>query len=148
GGPEPQVLRAADPQEERHLAFEQLRQWIEEGVRPENIAVLARTRPQLRSLGNAIETEGLRLKELQSDEHPPEGYIQLRTMHRAKGLEFERVLLYGVSDEVIPSSQQLQHMPETEREDARQRERSLLYVAASRARDELVVLWRGEPSEL
>lgn len=148
GGPEPQVLRASNAQEERKLAFEKLSQWIDDGIRPENIAVLARTRQQLRSLGNAIETDGLQLKELQSEEHPPEGYIQLRTMHRAKGLEFERVLLYDVSDDVIPNYHQLQHMPETEREDARQRERSLLYVAASRARDELVVLWRGEPSEI
>jgi superfamily I DNA/RNA helicase len=28
------------------------------------------------------------------------------------------------------------------------RERSLLYVAASRARDQLLVTWAGQPSEL
>ena len=32
--------------------------------------------------------------------------------------------------------------------DALLRERSLLYVAASRARDELVVTWSGDPSGL
>ena len=33
-------------------------------------------------------------------------------------------------------------------EDTLRRERSLLYVAATRARDELVVLWTGAPSNL
>ena len=30
---------------------------------------------------------------------------------------------------------------------AMHRERSLFYVAATRARDELVILWTGDPSE-
>lgn len=38
--------------------------------------------------------------------------------------------------------------PEEERADAELRERSLLYVAASRARDELVVTWSGRASAL
>lgn len=40
----------------------------------------------------------------------------------------------------------LRNAGEAERTDALQRERSLFYVAATRARDELVVLWRGEHS--
>jgi superfamily I DNA/RNA helicase len=35
-----------------------------------------------------------------------------------------------------------------DRSDVLQRERSLLYVAATRARDELVVMYSGEPSAL
>lgn len=148
GGPNPKIIQADSPQNERQCAAEQLRTWIDNGVQPENIAVLVRTRKQLRGLGNAIAEAGIQIKEFQSEEQPPGGYVQLRTMHQAKGLEFECVLLYDVSDDVIPNMQQLQHIPEAERVDAQQRERSLLYVAASRARDELSVLWRGEPSAL
>jgi superfamily I DNA/RNA helicase len=36
---------------------------------------------------------------------------------------------------------------DAERDELLQRERSLFYVAATRARDELVVLWTGEASE-
>ena len=40
----------------------------------------------------------------------------------------------------------MKNVGEAERADAMQRERSLFYVAATRARDELVVLWSGEPT--
>ena len=41
----------------------------------------------------------------------------------------------------------LKDVAEGDREDVLQRERSLFYVAATRARDELVVLWEGEASD-
>ncbi len=41
----------------------------------------------------------------------------------------------------------LRDIPEEEKPDVLQRERSLFYVAATRARDELVVMWEGEGSE-
>jgi ATP-dependent exoDNAse (exonuclease V) alpha subunit len=39
-------------------------------------------------------------------------------------------------------------VPDEEKPDLDKRFRSLLYVAASRARDELVVTWKGSPSAL
>ena len=47
----------------------------------------------------------------------------------------------------MPASYLLKDVAEGDREDVLQRERSLFYVAATRARDELVVLWEGEASE-
>jgi superfamily I DNA/RNA helicase len=64
------------------------------------------------------------------------------------GLEFAKVILFGVSESSLPQKQAIQGLVEAEREDALLRERSLLYVAATRARDELVVTWNGKPSEL
>lgn len=55
------------------------------------------------------------------------------TMHNAKGLEFTHVILLDVNAEA---------------DEALQRERALLYVAASRARDMLLVSVVGEASEL
>ena len=72
---------------------------------------------------------------------------QLMTMHRAKGMEFSRVLIFGVDAELVPAAYLLKSVPEGERDDLLQRERSLFYVAATRARDELVVMWEGEGSE-
>jgi superfamily I DNA/RNA helicase len=68
------------------------------------------------------------------------------TMHRAKGLEFSRVILFGVDRDALPSAQALADETADERADREARERFLLYVAASRARDALVVLWTGTPS--
>ena len=70
------------------------------------------------------------------------------TMHRAKGTEFYRVLLFGVSAASVPKGLSDYDYSPDEQEDARLRERSLLYVAATRARDELVVSWSKDRSPL
>ena len=72
---------------------------------------------------------------------------QLMTTHRAKGMQFSRVLIFGADATLVPASCLLQSVPDGERADLLQRERSLVYVAATRARDELVVLWEGEGGE-
>lgn len=69
-------------------------------------------------------------------------------MHRAKGMEFSRVVLAGIDNTHVPSAATLRSVPTEERDEALLRERSLLYVAASRARDELVVTWSGTKSAL
>ncbi|MFF2831931.1 3'-5' exonuclease [Cellulosimicrobium cellulans] len=76
------------------------------------------------------------------------GSVQVMTMHRSKGMEFKRVVLFGVSGTEAGWGAGNDGLPESERADAELRERSLLYVAATRARDELAVLWTGERSEL
>lgn len=68
--------------------------------------------------------------------------------YRAKGTEFAKVLLFDVSAGSIPMRVRDYDFDDTEYTDVLLRERSLLYVAASRARDELVVTYAGRPSEL
>ena len=70
------------------------------------------------------------------------------TMHRAKGMEFAKAILVGVGNKALPRGYLIDAVPEEDRADVLRRERSLLYVAATRARDELVVVYVGEPSEL
>jgi superfamily I DNA/RNA helicase len=49
---------------------------------------------------------------------------------------------------VIEANADLEQAAPEDRPDVLLRERSLLYVAASRARDQLLVTWAGQPSEL
>jgi len=65
------------------------------------------------------------------------------TMHRAKGMEFSKVVLAGIGASLSATgTARLDAMDEAERADAELRERSLVYVATTRARDELVVVRR------
>jgi superfamily I DNA/RNA helicase len=69
-------------------------------------------------------------------------------MHRFKGLEYQRMILGGVSDGLVPrvaiapyvDTDPLRYQRE------RARDRSLLFVAATRARDDLAVFWHGARS--
>lgn len=67
-------------------------------------------------------------------------------MHRIKGLEFPCVLIAGVTEGTVPLAL-AGHADETARKDHQETERRLLFVAATRARDELVVTGFGAKSE-
>lgn len=147
-GPRPRVIPAATADAQFDNVAEVLKGWLaEEDITPETVAVLARSRNQ-----------GLKLKEQLADRgvtvavtEPGAGFVGhplVLTMHKAKGMEFSRVLLFDVSEGSIPNTWALKGVAPEELDDAMLRERSLLYVAASRARDELVVSWAGSPSPL
>ena len=67
-------------------------------------------------------------------------------MHRVKGLEFRVVFITG-ADAGAQAAGDAQTEDPVERKAAELTERSLLYVAASRARDALFVTGAGEPAE-
>lgn len=73
--------------------------------------------------------------------------LRLATMHRVKGLEFETMILAGVNDGIMPLRNSLESTDDAaERDDRELRERALFYVAATRARQELVVTSYGRQS--
>ena len=65
--------------------------------------------------------------------------VTLMTMHGSKGLEFPAVILYGVREGIVPLEY---HGRETDMEE----ERRLLYVAMTRAKEELMLTGSGTPS--
>jgi len=68
-------------------------------------------------------------------------------MHRAKGLEFERVIIAGVSEGTVPLGRALSSAEDdATRQQIRKQERSLLYVSVTRARREVIVTCHDEPS--
>ncbi len=61
--------------------------------------------------------------------------VTLASMHAAKGLEWDAVFVVGLVDGVLPIAQSLS------RPEAVEEERRLLYVAVTRAREQLVLSW-------
>ncbi|MFF6785535.1 3'-5' exonuclease [Streptomyces sp. NPDC012510] len=72
--------------------------------------------------------------------------VRIGTLHGFKGLEFQRVFLAGVSERLIPHQrlETYRHEQVERYRQEEQRSRSLLFVAATRARDELVITWNGK----
>ncbi|WP_009882850.1 UvrD-helicase domain-containing protein [Brevibacterium aurantiacum] len=135
--------------EELEFVASQLNRWLAESeddttLKPEQIAVLVRSDPgkaarRLGDYGVGVQSVGKGLIK--------EGLPVAMTMHRAKGTEFRNVVIMHAGSDEIPSKLNARFQPEDYIADFNLRERSLLYVAATRARDRLVVTSAGEPNK-
>ncbi len=68
--------------------------------------------------------------------------LKIMTIHQAKGLEFPLVIIIGLNEGILPSKQSI------EGGDVEiSRERNLMYVAMTRARDNLILAVRPERKE-
>lgn len=155
-GPEPRAIRVGSLSEEFDKVAGIVKKWTEglgdsntgdSKVALDTVGVLLRENRDCNTAATALQERDVKCRVVTSNDHKP-GVVQVMTMHRAKGMEFTKVVLMGVTQEKIPASVEGYGYSEPDKEDAALRERSLLYVAASRARDELVVTYKGEPSPL
>jgi hypothetical protein len=86
-------------------------------------------RPACRSGSSTIETAS--------------GEVSIGTMHLAKGLEFRAVAVMACDDEVIPLQARIEIVgDDADLQEVYETERHLLYVAATRARDRLLIAGR------
>ncbi len=86
------------------------------------------------------------VEERVSQNNPPQmPVITLATLHAAKGLEWERVYLVGASEGLIPLSNS-QNGSALHDAAYINEERRLFYVGMTRAKRELHISYRGEPS--
>jgi superfamily I DNA/RNA helicase len=122
----------------------------EDQIRLSDIGVLCARRTDADRVQGALRASGIETVILQSgaDDRSVPG-VRITTMHRAKGLEFFAVAIPFVSDTAFPPPGALRAAVDTaDREDIVVQYRSLLHVAATRAKKALLVSWSGEPSKL
>lgn len=146
-GPAPRLLMAKDLSGELDLVARTLGAWLDEpGAEPDTVAVLVRSGPVRDVIQRALVERGVQARSVDKQPRRNVGSPQVLTMHRAKGLEFRKVIVAGVDESQIPDERTARLYAEEDVADIRQREKLLLYVACTRARDELVVTWHGRPS--
>ncbi|MFE9677760.1 3'-5' exonuclease [Streptomyces sp. NPDC006259] len=143
-GRRPIVRRFAEWSEERAAVVSQVRGWLADGVEPGAIAVAARVNAKSDDVAGALRSAGIEPE----PPGPSGGRVQVGTMHSMKGLEFQCVAVIGVQDKVVPHDRAIVPL-EVDRAahlESVQRERCVLYVACTRARDRLYVSYSGAPS--
>lgn len=116
------------------------------GINLDEIGICARTKQSAEVAEHHLRQSGLLPTE-------PRGAIRgpyFGTMHGMKGLEFRAVAMVDVGATSVPLSVAVSDPSEDPVRHAHdlQRERCLLYVAATRAREVLAVSWTGNPSQL
>ncbi|GIE33955.1 DNA helicase [Actinoplanes italicus] len=140
-GPRPVVETVESLITELDTIADRIRSWLDGGTAPETIAVLVHDKFQRERVVNALNERGVQARAIDRD-RPAEGRVLVMTMHRAKGMEFVKVVLADVGFRSAAEKARLDGLDDIERHDAELRARSLLYVAATRARDELAVVQR------
>jgi hypothetical protein len=148
-GPEPNRLTAGQLTEEYNRVADLLKEWVTE-MRSEELdlstlGILVRTKIHRSNFVRAMGDRGVDVTPVDQDP-VPKGTPVVMTFHRAKGTEFSRVLLFDVSEDSIPKAYPGTGYDEKARADNELRERSLLYVGATRARDHLAVSWSKKAS--
>jgi superfamily I DNA/RNA helicase len=114
-------------------------------VAPAEIGVAARSRAAADAALAVLTAAGLPATALAQTD-PPDGTLAVGTMHRMKGLEFRCMAVVCLNDHLVPASVTPEaDDPITHAQDV-QRERCLVFVACTRAREQLSVTWYGTVS--
>lgn len=119
-------------------------------IRLSDIGVLCARKADVERVHGALRAAGVETVILQSgsDDRAIPG-VRITTMHRAKGLEFFAVAIPFLSDTAFPPPGALRAAVDAaDREDIFLQYRSLLHVAATRAKQALRVSWSGIATSL
>ncbi len=148
-GPAPTLVPLANAKEQDDFIVDRIKRLLKQGLNPNEIAVFARSASNLTSVGDALTSAGVSVTTLSNDpDMDIAEAVNLGTMHRAKGLEFKIVFVVNCGHGIVPHAYTLsQYRDQGDYDTAYRRERQLLYVALTRARDEVFVTWAGKPSE-
>jgi superfamily I DNA/RNA helicase len=142
----PQYHRFPDWESERRGVAALLRERHERFGTPwEAMAVAVPDGDSAQQLAWTLAQFGIKATEIGPEGPRGREGVRVGTMFRFKGLEFQRVFLASVAEGHVPALRIEKYRLTDPKRYAQelQRARSLLFVAATRARDELVVSWNG-----
>jgi mRNA-degrading endonuclease RelE of RelBE toxin-antitoxin system len=142
-GPEPKMQNFKTLSDEIEYLKSTISSLLED-VEPHTICIVARKNTQIEAdYIPALKDLGVPFVNLETEEIDANA-IRVGTMHRVKGLEFHHMILVGVNEGLLPLEFEDVDLMD---ENYIIRERCLLHVAASRARDSLTIISYGPPSE-
>ncbi|MFF8618044.1 UvrD-helicase domain-containing protein [Streptomyces sp. NPDC015350] len=147
-GRRPRVQGYGTRQEETDALVERIRALLADGLAPHEIGVCARFNLALDAAEAKLRASGIPVLRVKGQSAPGAQGVRLATMHAMKGLEFRAVSVLAVNEGSVPfaravtprEADPLQHDADL------LRERCLLFVACTRARESLSVTWSGAPS--
>ncbi|MFE0672580.1 UvrD-helicase domain-containing protein [Streptomyces sp. NPDC058867] len=147
-GHHPRARGHATRQEETEALVERVRTLLAEGLAPHEIGVCARFNLALDAAEEKLRAAGIPVLRVKGQATQGNDGVRLATMHAMKGLEFRAVSVLGVADGTVPFTRAVtpREVDPVQHDTDLLRERCLLFVACTRAREALSVTWSGDPS--
>ncbi|GAA1717090.1 UvrD-helicase domain-containing protein [Nonomuraea bangladeshensis] len=141
-GPEPSLVAYATWAAELDGIVKQVEQW--DGG---SIAVAVPQREMVAQVEKHLGQAGIVSCQITSDgPRLVEAPVHIGTMHRFKGLEYQRMIVAGVAEGLVPRNLDFEQSDPLRFRREMRRARSLLFVATTRARDSIVISWNGRKS--
>jgi superfamily I DNA/RNA helicase len=148
-GVSPQVQKFDSISKELEYIVNYLKRVKKEEGTLTGVCLVARTNAlvtQYQDLLNNNDIETYVIRRSESEDRSKIG-VRLATMHRVKGLEFERVIVVNVNDGIVPYIGKKQSSDPVIKREIELQERALLYVSVTRARKEVVITSNALPSK-
>lgn len=138
-------LRVADTFEDE---VELIAQWLT-GADLTRCCLVARTNKMVDRYAEELQDKGIETLRIQPNklDDPSRPGLRVATMHRVKGLEYDRMIIAGATDKAVPLKSRIQRSADKAvKREAELMERALLYVSITRARRAALVTAHGKVS--
>lgn len=147
-GQPPTRAHCASAADQAVAIVRRIREALDRQVPAAAICIVARTHHELEDLERRLREHRIASQTLQTEqaESVAPDAVRLATMHRVKGLEFDIVMVASVNDDLVPLPVAVDTADPVERATSELEERSLLYVALTRARKQAYLFSYGKPS--
>ncbi|MFJ3552380.1 UvrD-helicase domain-containing protein [Streptomyces sp. NPDC090114] len=147
-GRRPHTSGYGSEQEEVTALVARVQDWVAQGIRPAEIGVCARFNVLLDKAYDKLAAAGVPVVRVRDNPGADVDGVRLATMHAMKGLEFRCVAVLGVTAGALPFGREVTpaSVDTLQHESDLLRERCLLFVACTRAREALAVSWSGTAS--
>ncbi|MFE7214971.1 UvrD-helicase domain-containing protein [Streptomyces sp. NPDC057611] len=147
-GRRPQADGYGSEQAEVTMLVERVEAWIAQGIRPSEIGVCARFNVLLDKAYDKLTAAGVPVVRVKDNPGSGVDGVRLATMHAMKGLEFRCVAVLGATASAVPFAREVTSadVDPLQHDSDLLRERCLLFVACTRAREALTVTWSGAVS--
>ncbi|ABK43863.1 UvrD/REP helicase [Magnetococcus marinus MC-1] len=149
-GEQPAVHHFKTAKEESDHIVSLLKECEANGQELSTVCIVARTNGILEQYKAELEAAGIKTHMIHRGEAEKRSVtgVRLATMHRIKGLEFETIIVGSVNEGIVPFSRAVTNTDDpVVRKESENRERALLYVAATRAKRQVVVCSYGRASQ-
>jgi superfamily I DNA/RNA helicase len=112
--------------------------------------LVARTNRLVDRYAEHLEDRGITTRRIRPSDpdDPTKPGLRVATMHRVKGLEYDRMIIAGMNQDAMPYKKQIESSEDRAvRREAELMERALLYVALTRARQAALISAHGKVSD-